>query len=744
MQRSINQIVDELRVWAAAHVMINDMAYGDIQAIVNAADDVTYPLMAVNCVNAPVRNDAVDVQLQIIFLDRVGDFQTGQGERKQHEVESDMLQVVNDLYQTIENSDRWKNWTSLQEASPAQKFVEYTGDRTTGWMVDMTLRVWKVQGTCDLPLLDYDYDQTTSPLCAPVKIFEDGELVETVPSGGEYSYESGGGSVYSLSIPQAPYLEDVIANTIILIQDEAGVDFSDPSVSLNIDGNTLEVRLADFTARWIYDGGFVPFSFSRISSLFVEPQDSDGNRFPEPVITQPGSGQLIATYTDIPITLNLSALLDLSRASTGQDIQLVDSNDDDITDVTIVGSKITVNELPCSGGGITVDVISSEIGDPAEVTTFVVGDTVRITVTAATANSFCIQLGNGESDAGTSNTCDHIYYLPNIYTIGALAGNVVTSGVSGSAGVIQKDDYLTINGLNDEYSDWAFGFAPLLLYRTYSGNWIFIERPTQADTDVDYLDTAVADVAAVTTYADGNDTFVQRAYGQASGASYFDRAGIAASAPQIADSGLVNRDGNLLPTLFFDGDNDYLSRAAFNYWTGADRTRISFYAVYTPRETPSNITNLILSHFDPGANQESWRLAHSRDTRTIRVDYSTGGSSATRQYFISDNDSLLFNETALIFVTIDTNLTTANRIKIWKTTALGTTLLTGSMTGNQSGNIHQSTADMGLGCQFNSGAVSSPCRGNITAFDWKGDDVPTAEREAIQAYWQGVFNNVTI
>ena len=191
MQRSLNQVVDELRVWAAAHVQVNDMAYGSIADIYNT-NEITHCILAVNCNNAVVGDNYVDLTMEIAVFDVVNPPTVEQQNRPQHEVESDTLQIINDLYQTIDNADRWKDWCNIEQAGNAQKFVDRSSDAVTGWLLNLTLRVQVVQGICDLPLISYDYEGEYSPICAPVRIFENGVLVATIPSGGSYSYTSGG------------------------------------------------------------------------------------------------------------------------------------------------------------------------------------------------------------------------------------------------------------------------------------------------------------------------------------------------------------------------------------------------------------------------------------------------------------------------------------------------------------------------------------------------------------------------
>lgn len=188
MNRSLNQVVDELRVWAAAHVQVNDMAYGSLVDIYNT-NQITHCLLAVNCSNATQGENYVELTLELAVFDVVIPTTVDEQNRAQHEVESDTLQIINDLQQTIGNADRWKHWSEIQGVGTAQKFVDRGQDSVTGWLLNMTLRVWTVQGLCDLPLIDYDYGGEYSPVCAPVRIFEDGGLVATIPSGGTYSYQ---------------------------------------------------------------------------------------------------------------------------------------------------------------------------------------------------------------------------------------------------------------------------------------------------------------------------------------------------------------------------------------------------------------------------------------------------------------------------------------------------------------------------------------------------------------------------
>ena len=191
MLKSINQIRKELSEIQQAHAQVNSFFWGDFLRAYKENTELNYPLMGAFYPTAGFLNNQTTIQLTVFVCDKMY-----KDWSNLNDVESDTLQICRDIFQTINSSTRWQRIGRVQSCS-VTKFIERGGDEVAGHTMTFQILLRDTSGVCGLPMFDYDFDQATGIGCAPVQIYKDGILIDTVASGGVYEYVS---DTYTYSI----------------------------------------------------------------------------------------------------------------------------------------------------------------------------------------------------------------------------------------------------------------------------------------------------------------------------------------------------------------------------------------------------------------------------------------------------------------------------------------------------------------------------------------------------------------
>lgn len=183
--KSLNQIISLFQEVAEKHKQINSFYFGSFLSAMKE-ENITYPILVVDALSVGIDRNQLNLNLIISVADKVF-----KDHDNMNEVQSDTLQIVNDITMTLE-SDKWKAFSNVSGTSQASRFIERGLDEVTGWAMNLGLQITSKKDLCQIPFDNYDFDGDYLRGCDPVKIFEDGILVDTVESGGSYSYSSGG------------------------------------------------------------------------------------------------------------------------------------------------------------------------------------------------------------------------------------------------------------------------------------------------------------------------------------------------------------------------------------------------------------------------------------------------------------------------------------------------------------------------------------------------------------------------
>jgi hypothetical protein len=206
MITTINRLAHELEAIATAHLQLQSFYYGDIVQTYNSLGAVEHCTLLCDIKNAVINDGYTSCTLELMVLDRVLTLDSEVGNKPQQEVESDTLQIINDLYFIIGYSARWQAFGMIEQGSAARKVVENTPDKVTGWYISINLRLRNQQGICDLPVIDYDYGQVAYPQnCPGVTIIRNGDFLEIVESGGTFSFQTNGCPEITLTLPDGSF-----------------------------------------------------------------------------------------------------------------------------------------------------------------------------------------------------------------------------------------------------------------------------------------------------------------------------------------------------------------------------------------------------------------------------------------------------------------------------------------------------------------------------------------------------------
>lgn len=227
MKISINQLRLELADIEAGHLQLNTFFWGDFPRAVNE-ENINYPLMAGYYPTAGFLDNQTSLPITIVIADKIYEDHTNL-----NDVESDTLQYCRDVFNIMNKSTRWQKLGRVESCS-LTKFIEGNADVCAGHIMTVNFTLRDSNSICDLPMSGYDFDQDIASSCLPVQIYRNGVLVDTVASGGTYSYTT---DAFTYTIKNTDlvtlYSGNVTANLSVTIQD-ATVSNSDASYSTSI------------------------------------------------------------------------------------------------------------------------------------------------------------------------------------------------------------------------------------------------------------------------------------------------------------------------------------------------------------------------------------------------------------------------------------------------------------------------------------------------------------------------------
>lgn len=151
MQITINQLNKQLREIATYHTQIQSYYFGeelDIQEA-NALKDCTL-FATIN--NGSVNSHFTNVNLVLVVVDKLNT-----GNANLIDVQSDTLQILNDIYSVLQYSTKWQEWNIVSDTGNIEKIFEGTDSILAGWSMTVNLKIKRSVGVCNTAFNGYNF-----------------------------------------------------------------------------------------------------------------------------------------------------------------------------------------------------------------------------------------------------------------------------------------------------------------------------------------------------------------------------------------------------------------------------------------------------------------------------------------------------------------------------------------------------------------------------------------------------------
>jgi hypothetical protein len=162
------QVKNDLIAFAASHLQINSVGFGDPLAIgtdntinlrTSDRDRVVYPLLFIDAQSASMPMGATNLTCSVLVMDRVADLRgldaSISGDIRyrwtdnEDEVLSDTLRIMQDFVADF-TDDPDKDYTITGSVS-ATRFVEARDDKVAGWQATVVLELPYSRNVCQIP-----------------------------------------------------------------------------------------------------------------------------------------------------------------------------------------------------------------------------------------------------------------------------------------------------------------------------------------------------------------------------------------------------------------------------------------------------------------------------------------------------------------------------------------------------------------------------------------------------------------
>ncbi len=243
-----NQIIKISRAFQQAHYGLKNFGNGQDydEVLHNQQATYKYPLMWMVDNPSPYSEGIQSFSFRVVFMAPVVQLKEQGSDllsSNVNEVKSDMIQCANDfIAYWIQQTDNYDT-LGFDKTVNRETFEDWTVDRLTGCAIDIRFYQPFDYNECSIPM----GTPTSLPdTCAPVLIYEDGVLVDTVASGGTYSYTSGGGGSTPVDVTVNGELvyNQVTTNQALTVidQDNNQIGFLDAPNTWLIENSVVTVK----------------------------------------------------------------------------------------------------------------------------------------------------------------------------------------------------------------------------------------------------------------------------------------------------------------------------------------------------------------------------------------------------------------------------------------------------------------------------------------------------------------------
>jgi len=236
---TLARLIAEFKQWADANPMVNDFGYGQYLETFRSSEN-KYCALIINAPSSTSEPFYINFSIEVICLDYVLD-----EKQNRDRVNSDTMEVLRQLENTIGYSVRWKEFSKLDGGFTSRKVDEFGADKCFGWIATFTLKIKRKHGICDLkammPTYDFQTGNIVYPSCDPATVNVNEDLFANVPSGENLNitveYQT------SLENPIASIDGDTIfiVDPIPLVCDDVIVTINGEEFKTVASGDTLDI-----------------------------------------------------------------------------------------------------------------------------------------------------------------------------------------------------------------------------------------------------------------------------------------------------------------------------------------------------------------------------------------------------------------------------------------------------------------------------------------------------------------------
>ena len=295
-------------------LQINSFHWGDLEDALSQR--IVYPLM--NCYYAANGTTFQKNVSQLTVVIEICD-KLYKDDSNLNDVESDVLQISRDIFNTINKSNRWKKLGSVQ-SSIGTKFKHSTQDVIACVSNQISFRFRDVSGICDLPMDNYDFDQDTpTGICPSVTIFNtDLSFSQSINAGDAYELPD-------ITITAKNSLNATISTEIVPSVQDKDIIISDSNV-INSDGSYNQSVLAEGTLN--------------LPDVLISATNSDGDVLASQGV--PSAKDYELSISDVDVNVNTT--------TEGQ----VPVGDIDITIEDTSGTSVTPDSITLTGNSLVI------------------------------------------------------------------------------------------------------------------------------------------------------------------------------------------------------------------------------------------------------------------------------------------------------------------------------------------------------------------------------------------------------
>jgi len=181
MEKTLNQIMAELKVIADQHRQLNGSFFQGEFLDAISRDGAFYPLCVATVQPGGMGAGYVKVNIGITICDKYNHSEY----RQINEVHNDCLLICNDIKTTLQQY-RWTDFADVTTEISTDPFINRGQDMVAGWTMLISLNIFDAENWCDIPYDDYDFENGTptptdncGDLTTTYNVYVDGILQDT-------------------------------------------------------------------------------------------------------------------------------------------------------------------------------------------------------------------------------------------------------------------------------------------------------------------------------------------------------------------------------------------------------------------------------------------------------------------------------------------------------------------------------------------------------------------------------------